>query len=73
MASAAKIASPPFADHSGAALALLNKGERLTRKAGSFLGQLVVDPTPMTEAQASWLATLLDRAGLPPVDGGDHD
>ncbi len=71
MASAANM--PPFIDHSAAALALLNRGERLTRKAGSFLGQLVVDPTPMTEAQANWLATLLDRAGLPPVAGDEND
>lgn len=63
----------PFIDHSAAALALFNSGERLTRKAGSFLGQLVVDPTPMTPAQADWLSTLLERAGLPPVAGGDHD
>lgn len=64
---------PPFADASGAALAILNLGERQTRKAGSFLGQLVVDPTPMTPAQAAWLATLLERAGLPPVAGDNHE
>lgn len=58
---------PPFIDHSAAALALLNLGEKLTRKAGSFLGQCAVDPTPLTLAQSDWLATLLDRAGLPPV------
>ncbi|WP_201030925.1 MULTISPECIES: hypothetical protein [unclassified Sphingobium] len=62
----------PFIDHSAAALALLNSGERLTRKAGSFLGQLAVDPTPMTTAQAEWLAKLLDRAGLPPVAGDEN-
>ncbi len=51
-----------------AALALLRANEPpMTRKAGSFLGQLVVDATPMTEKQADWLATLLDRAGLPPL------
>lgn len=38
---------------------------KLTRKAGSFIGQCVVDPQPLTESQASWLATLLERAGLP--------
>lgn len=64
---------PPFADASAAALALLNRGERLTRKAGSFLGQLVVDPTPMTPAQSDWLRTLLERAGLPPVAGDNND
>ena len=56
----------PFVRSRDAALALLNGDSRLTRKAGSFLGQLVVDPTPLTEAQKSWLATLLERAGLPP-------
>jgi hypothetical protein len=54
-----------------AALALLNQGGRLTRKAGSFLGQLAVDPTPMSDAQRDWLATLLDRASLPPLEGRD--
>jgi hypothetical protein len=63
----------PFIDHSAAALALLNRGERLSRKAGAFLGQCVVDPTPLSPAQADWLAKLLDRAGLPHVAGGDHD
>ncbi|QIK77974.1 hypothetical protein G7077_02650 [Sphingomonas piscis] len=57
----------PFPDQRSAALALLNAGGRLTRKAGSFLGQLAVDPTPMTEAQSDWLTTLLERAGLPPL------
>lgn len=61
-----------FTSHSAAALALLNSGGQFTRKAGSFLGQLVVDPTPTTAAQADWLSKLLDRAGLPPVDGGAH-
>lgn len=64
---------PPFADHSAAALALLNRGERLSRKAGSFLGQCAVDPTPLTPAQAAWLATLLERAGLPVVAGDNHE
>jgi hypothetical protein len=59
-----------FDNQRDAALALLNQGGRLTRKAGSFLGQLAVDSAPMSEAQESWLATLLDRAGLPPL-GGD--
>lgn len=64
----------PFPDHRAAALALLNGNYRHSRKAGQFLGQLAVDSTPMSEAQADWLAKLLDRAGLPPlVEGGDHD
>lgn len=55
-----------------AALALLrDNNPPMTRKAGSFLGQLVVDATPMTGKQADWLATLLDRAGLPPLSQED--
>lgn len=50
-----------------AALALLTGYSSLTRKAGSFLGQCVVDSTPLTPAQTSWLATLLERAELPPL------
>ena len=61
----------PFSDHRQAALALLNGTSRLSRKAGQFLGQLAVDPLPMSEAQADWLAKLLDRAGLPPLAEGD--
>ena len=61
----------PFTLHRAAALALLNSGMVLTRKAGSFLGQLVADATPMTAAQRDWLGKLLDRASLPPLaDGG---
>ena len=56
-----------FPDHRQAALALLNGSSRLNRKAGQFLGQLTVDPAPLTEAQADWLAKLLNRAGLPPL------
>jgi hypothetical protein len=60
----------PFDNQRDAALALLNKGDRLTRKAGSFLGQLAVDDTPLTEAQRSWLATLLERGGFGPLQEG---
>lgn len=59
----------PFTSHREAALALLNGDYRLTRKAGSFLGQLAVDPTPMTPAQSDWISTLLDRNGLPELEG----
>ena len=38
----------------------------LSRKAGSFVGQLAVDPpTALTTSQAEWLAKLLERADLP--------
>lgn len=60
----------PFSNHRLAALALLNLGQRLSRKAGQFLGQLAVDPAPMSDLQAEWLAKLLDRASLPPVAEG---
>lgn len=60
----------PFPDHRAAALALLNGTSRLSRRGGQFLGQLAVDSTPMSEAQADWLAKLLDRAGLPPMAEG---
>ncbi len=59
-----------FPDHRRAALALLNGGFRLSRKAGQFLGQLAVDPSPMSEAQTGWLAKLLDRASLPSLAEG---
>ncbi len=59
----------PFRNHRDAALALLNGKSRLSRKAGQFLGQLVVDPSPMSEAQADWLGKLLQKAGLPPLAG----
>ncbi|MBW6528726.1 hypothetical protein KZ813_17935 [Sphingomonas sp. RHCKR7] len=55
----------PFLDHKAAALALLLSDAKLTRKAGSFLGQCVVDATPLTSAQLGWLSTLLERAELP--------
>lgn len=57
----------PFVNHRQAALALLNGNARLSRKAGQFLGQLVVDTSPLSEAQAAWLTVLLDRANLPPL------
>ena len=60
----------PFPDHRQASLALLNGNHRLSRKAGQFLGQLAVDSALMSEAQADWLAKLLDRAGLPPLAEG---
>lgn len=60
----------PFTTPRFAALALLNSDQHLTRKAGSFLGQTAVDPKPLTPAQVAWLATLLERAGLPKLAEG---
>jgi len=64
------IQNKPFASQRDAALALLTSDTPMTRKAGSFLGQLVVDPSPMTDAQAAWLEKLLERAGLPQMSNG---
>ncbi len=63
----------PFTDHRTAALALLTSSVRLTRKAGSFLGQLAVDPSPMTAAQTDWLSKLLANAGLPALTEGGNN
>ena len=60
----------PFKNHRDAALALLTNTQPLNRKAGQFLGQLIVDPKQMSEAQASWLSKLLERADLPPLAEG---
>ena len=57
----------PFPNHRAAALALLNGDHRLSRKAGQFMGQLAVDPSPISEAQADWLAKLLAKHALPPM------
>ena len=60
-----------FLDHRQAALALLNGNYRLTRKAGQFLGQLAVDSSTTSEAQAAWLGRLLDKHNLPPLAQGE--
>lgn len=59
-----------FSDHRQAALALLNGDHRLTRKAGQFLGQLAVDSTPTSDAQADWLDRLLAKHCLAPLARG---
>lgn len=64
--------SAPFQSHRDAALALLNGDNRLTRKAGSFLGQCAVDANPLSDAQREWLDTLLERAGLPELGEAAH-
>ena len=59
-----------FTEPKAAALALLNAPGPYSRQAGSFLGQVVVDPTPLSEKQRAWLDKLLDRAALPPLVEG---
>jgi len=54
------------------ALQILTRGERLTRKSGSFLGQLICDPNPMSPAQEDWFANLAERAGIV-LEGTDHE
>ncbi len=54
-----------FDEQSRAALAILSSPEnKLTRKAGSFLGQCVVDETPLTDRQLEWFGQLAERAGV---------
>lgn len=53
-----------FEQRRKAAIAILTHGERLTRKAGSLLGQVAVDRTPLTEKQNSWFCALAERAGI---------
>ena len=52
------------------ALHILTHGQRLNRRSGSFCGQLIADPTPMSPAQADWFGHLATAAGLD-LDGGD--
>lgn len=61
-----------FAQQRAAALEILAKSERLTRKAGSFCGQCAVDPMPLSEAQMTWFLQLAERAGVA-VEGVAND
>lgn len=58
------MSGPDFETRRKLALDILNSGCRLTRRAGSFCGQVAVDPTPLTQAQAEWLDQLAERAGF---------
>ena len=60
----------PFDSHRDAAIALLSGPYRLTRKAGQVSGQIAVDPSPLTDSQAEWLANLLRHAKLPQLNIG---
>ncbi len=61
----------PYLSIRQAALALLNDdAHTLNRKCGQFVGQLAVDSSPLSAAQAKWLESLLEKAGLPPLATG---
>lgn len=51
-------------DNSAIALRILTSAIPLSRKAGSFLGQIVVDDTPLTPKQAAWFEQLAAKAGI---------
>jgi hypothetical protein len=53
-----------FSSRRAAALDILQRSEKLTRKAGSFLGQCAVDPSPLSDRQLEWFLTLAERAGV---------
>lgn len=59
----------PFTTHRAAALALLAT-EGLPNKVGGFLGQ-VTTLSMLTAKQNEWLRALLERAGLPALEGAD--
>ncbi len=59
------------APHSIAAMALLASGADLRPKEGQFLGGIAFDANPLTPKQSSWLAILMDRYGLPPLETED--
>lgn len=44
----------------------------LKRKEGQFLGGLIFSEGPISEKQHHWLAVLLDRHGLPPLNPEAH-
>ncbi|MGE0773679.1 MAG: hypothetical protein AB7G25_09150 [Sphingomonadaceae bacterium] len=60
----------PFSDHRAAAMAILTSGGQLRPREGQFLGGLAFDANPLSEKQDNWLRILLDKHGLPPLEGG---
>jgi hypothetical protein len=51
-------------------MSLLTAGVPLKPREGQFLGGIAFDANPLTAKQADWLRILLDRHGLPPLEGG---
>jgi hypothetical protein len=66
-------ASQTFPHPRAAALALLTGDYQISRRSGGFLGQVAVDPSPLSDKQTAWLDTLLDRAGLPELRASHGD
>jgi hypothetical protein len=60
-----------FTSHQDAAMALLTSGAGLRPREGQFLGGIAFDANILTEKQNSWLAILLKKHGLPPMEGVD--
>ncbi|MDF2495065.1 hypothetical protein [Sphingomonas sp.] len=52
-------------------MALLTSGAGLRPREGQFLGGIAFDANILTEKQNSWLAILLKKHGLPPMEGVD--
>lgn len=65
------MAEPAFKKHQDAAMALITSGQQLRAKEGQFLGGIAFDANPLTEKQAHWLDILLNRYGLPPIEGAN--
>ncbi len=53
-----------FAERKAAALQVLSTCSQINRKSGGFLGNLVADPTPLSEKQLRWMIQLCQRAGV---------
>ena len=60
-----------FKQRRAAALAILSSDTKLSRKAGSFLGQVVTDDSDFTPKQAEWFCQLADKAGVQ-FEGGAY-
>lgn len=61
----------PFTNHRTAARALLGI-DSLSEKEGQFCGGLAYRNAPLSDKQTNWLRILLNRHGLPALDGGAH-
>ena len=64
---------PTYAKAAPALFDAFGRGQaKLTKKAGKFLGQFIVDDSFLSEAQEGWTDKLIVQNGHPPVDGGAH-